>query len=80
MNPWMLHEVRRDDVAARYQEAERSRIAAKMSEDTTRAAANHNRSRRASGIRRAAGASAARWAVGIALVASLAIAALTAFA
>lgn len=33
MNPWMLHEVRKDDVESRYKEAERHRLAATLPDD-----------------------------------------------
>lgn len=38
MNPWLLHEVRKDDLAARYEEAERHRLAATLSNDPLSAA------------------------------------------
>ena len=33
MNPWLLHEVRKDDIAARYDYADRSRLAATLTDD-----------------------------------------------
>lgn len=71
MNPWMLREVRKDDVATMYEEAERSRLAATVANESLTDQVSQERSNPISGVRYAIHSTRVRWAAGIALVAAL---------
>ena len=64
MNPWLLHEVRKDDIAARYDYAERSRLAATLTDDKSRAGSDTEDSTSAHRLTRIRGA---YWPVGLAV-------------
>jgi len=72
MNPWLLHEVRKDDIAARYDYAERSRIAATLIDDDSNAGPNAEALTGAHRLRRIHGVYwVAGLAVGLALITAL---------
>lgn len=76
MNPWLLREVRQDDVAARYREADHSRLAALAGSDSAADRASGKRPGLITGVQRAADWTAVRWVAGIALAGTLAAAAM----
>ena len=73
MNPYMLHEVRKDDLATRYKEAERSRMATAV----TNGDADASELAVISGFRRWTSHRAARWAAAITVCVAVAAALLT---
>lgn len=73
MNPYMLHEVRKDDLATRYKEAERSRTAATVTYDDT----DTSGLAVVSGFRRWTSHRTARWAAAITVCVAVAAALLT---
>lgn len=72
MNPYMLHEVRKDDTARRYKEAEQSRLAAIATTGSARGDADGSELAVASGVRRWASHRTARWAAAITVCAAVA--------
>ena len=72
MNPWLLHEVRKDDIAARYDFAERSRLAATLTDDSSNAGPDAESSTGAHRLTRIRGVYwVAGLAVGLALITAL---------
>ncbi|MCA9870877.1 MAG: hypothetical protein H6649_04575 [Caldilineae bacterium] len=66
MNPWLLHEVRKDDVATRYREADRSWLAAAVSGDSPTDEPSSRHNKLITGMQRAVHSTEIRWAGGIA--------------
>jgi hypothetical protein len=71
MHPWLLAEIRKEDLAARYKTAERSRLAAAFKSDPSRASADPDESVLQTSLRRSGRNSIARRATGLAIGALL---------
>ncbi len=77
MHPFMLHEVRKDDTARRYKEADQSRLAALATAGSARGDADGSELAVASGFHRWASHRSARWAAAITVCVAVAAALFT---